>query len=392
MIESLLRRCVRDYQNTQDPAVRQRYGTLSGGVGILLNLLLFAGKFLAGLLTASIAVTADAFNNLSDAGSSIVTLVGFRLAGQKADEEHPFGHGRMEYLSGLLVSLVILLVGFELAKSSVEKILRPEDVVFSWLSVGILAAAILVKLWLFWFNRCLSRRIGSAAMAATATDSLSDAVATAVVLACTFLDHYLHVNIDGVAGLVVAVFILRAGWGAAKDTLDPLLGRSPDPALVSAIQRDILAHPEIIGIHDLILHDYGPGRAIMSLHAEVPADCDIMAAHDTIDEVEQEIKNRYHILTVIHMDPVATDQETVQLRDRVAALVREIDPELSIHDFRITAGPRRTNLIFDVVAPFRCPLTDGQLREASGRKVKELSPTYYAVVEVDHAYTAREES
>ena len=390
MIDFFLRRWVSDHQNTQDPAVRQRYGTLSGVVGIVLNLLLFAGKFLAGALTASIAVIADAFNNLSDAGSSIVTLVGFRLAGQKADEDHPFGHGRMEYLSGLLISLVILLVGLELGKSSVEKILHPEEVTFSWLSVGILAAAILVKLWLFWFNRALSRRIGSAAMAATATDSLSDAAATTVVLACTFIDHYLHVNIDGVAGLVVAVFILRAGWGAAKDTLDPLLGQSPDPALVSAIQKDILAHPEIIGIHDMIVHDYGPGRAIMSLHAEVPADCDIMAAHDTIDAVEQEIKNKYHILTVIHMDPISLDESTVQLRQQIAALVREIDPELSIHDFRITAGPKRTNLIFDVVAPYRCPLSDSELRAAIDRKAKELSPTYFTVVEIDHAYTARE--
>lgn len=389
MIEFLLRHFVKDYQDIHLPQVRQRYGTLSGAVGILLNLLLFAGKFLAGVLTASISVTADAFNNLSDAGSSIVTLVGFRLAGQKADEDHPFGHGRMEYLSGLLVSLVILLVGFELGKSSVEKILHPETISFSWLSVAILAAAICVKLWLFWFNRALSRRIGSAAMAATATDSLSDSVATAVVLLATLVDHFFHVNVDGVAGLLVALFILRAGWGAAKDTLDPLLGKAPDPELVSAVQQDILAHPEIIGIHDMIVHDYGPGRAIMSLHAEVPADCDIMAAHDTIDSVEQEIKEKYGILTVIHMDPIAQDETTLELRERMAQLVREIHPELTIHDFRMTAGPKRTNLIFDVVAPYRFELTDSQLRAAIQEKARILSPNYFTVVEIDHAFTVQ---
>ena len=389
MIDFLLRRFVKDYQQTQLPQVRQGYGTLSGAVGILLNLLLFAGKFLAGVLTASISVTADAFNNLSDAGSSIVTLVGFRLAGQRADEDHPFGHGRMEYLTGLLISLVILLVGFELAKSSVEKIIHPETIAFSWLSVAILAAAICVKLWMFWFNRSLSRRIGSAAMAATAADSLSDSVATTVVLLATLVDHFLHVNVDGVAGLLVALFILRAGWGAAKDTLDPLLGKAPDPELVDAIQRDILAHPEIIGIHDMIVHDYGPGRAIMSLHAEVPADCDIMAAHDTIDSAEQEIKEKYGILTGIHMDPIAQDEATVEMRAAMAGLVREIDPELSIHDFRMTAGPKRTNLIFDVVAPYRLGLSDSQLRAAIQEKAHALSPTYYTVVEVDHAFTAR---
>lgn len=388
MIDFLLRRCVKDYQDTQNPAVRQRYGALSGIVGILLNLLLFAGKFLAGVLTASIAVTADAFNNLSDAGSSIVTLVGFRLAGQKADEDHPFGHGRMEYLSGLLVSLVILLVGFELAKSSVEKILHPEAVTFSWLSVGILLAAILVKLWLFWFNRTLSRRIDSAAMAATAADSLSDAVATTVVLLCSFIDRFFHLNIDGVAGILVAIFILRAGWEAAKDTLDPLLGQAPDPALVSAIHRDVLSHPEIIGIHDMIVHDYGPGRVFMSLHAEVPSDCDIMAVHDTIDGIEQELKARYHILAVIHMDPIAMDDTTVEMRIKTAQMVHEISPDLSVHDFRMTAGPKRTNLIFDVVVPYHFHLSDNELRALIDQRAKAMSPTYYTVVEIDHAYTA----
>ena len=389
MIDFFLRRWVKDYQDTQAPAVRQRYGTLSGVVGIVLNLLLFAGKFLAGALTASIAVIADAFNNLSDAGSSIVTLVGFRLAGQKADEDHPFGHGRMEYLSGLLISLVILLVGLELGKSSVEKILHPEEVTFSWLSVGILAAAILVKLWLFWFNRALSRRIGSTAMAATATDSLSDAAATAVVLICTFIDHYLHVNIDGVAGLVVAVFILRAGWGAAKDTLDPLLGQSPDPTLVQSIEKAVLSHDIVTGIHDLIIHDYGPGRSMLSLHAEVPMDADVLAVHDVIDDIERELKEKFHIEAVIHMDPIATkDPLTNELKAKVADLVRGIDPAMTIHDFRMTQGPHHQNLIFDVVVPHRCPLTDEEVKARIAALVADLEGgPYFTVVSIDRAYT-----
>ena len=267
MTERLVRRFIRDWENVGDPAVRERYGALSGGVGILLNLLLSLGKFFAGLLTGSIAVTADAFNNLSDAGSSVVTLVGFKLAGQKADDGHPFGHGRIEYLAGLLVSLLILMVGVELGKTSIEKIFRPEQVDFSLVTVVILIASILVKLWMCLFNRNLGRRIGSAAMEATATDSLSDVVATSAVLAGTLVGEFTGVSIDGWVGVVVAIFILRAGWGAAKDTVDPLLGSAPDPALVKEIQDVVLSHRQVVGMHDLVIHDYGPGRRMCSFHA-----------------------------------------------------------------------------------------------------------------------------
>ena len=256
MTDFLVRHFVRDYQQVQDPAVRERYGVLSGGVGIFLNLLLSLGKFFAGVVTGSIAVTADAFNNLSDAGSSVVTLVGFKLAGQKADDGHPFGHGRIEYLAGLLVSLLILMVGVELGKTSIEKIIQPEEVAFSILSVGILVCSILIKLWMSLFNRKLGKRIHSAAMQATATDSLSDVVATSAVLAGTLIGHFAHVSIDGWIGVVVAVFILRAGWGAAKDTLNPLLGTAPDPELVKAIQQLVLSHEQVVGMHDLVIHDY----------------------------------------------------------------------------------------------------------------------------------------
>lgn len=388
MINLLVKTFVKDCGNVQDPQVRQRYGTLSGAVGIFLNLLLSAGKMIAGVLTGSIAITADAFNNLTDAGSSVVTLVGFRMAGKQADGDHPFGHGRIEYLSGLAVSVVILLVGLELAKSSVEKIIHPEPVEFSWLSAGILAAAICVKLWMSYFNRSLSRRIGSAAMAATATDSLSDAVATSAVLLSSLIGRFTGVNIDAWAGILVAIFILRAGWGAAKDTLNPLLGQSPDPELVRDIERTVLAHPQVVGIHDMIIHDYGPGRSMMSLHAEVPAGADIMAVHDEIDAIERELKAKYRIDASIHMDPIVTGDETIsRARQMVAGLVREVDPAMTIHDFRMTSGPRHRNLIFDVVVPYSVRQSDEAVRREIERKIRAADPNSFAVIQVDRAYT-----
>ena len=388
MINLLVKTFVKDAGNVQDPQVRQRYGTLSGAVGIFLNLLLSAGKMIAGLITGSIAITADAFNNLTDAGSSVVTLVGFRMAGKQADDDHPFGHGRIEYLSGLAVSVVILLVGLELAKSSVEKIIHPEPVEFSWLYAGILIAAICVKLWMSYFNRSLSRRIGSAAMAATATDSLSDAVATSAVLLSAIIGKFTGVNIDAWAGILVALFILRAGWGAAKDTLNPLLGQSPDPELVRDIERTVLAHPQVVGIHDMIIHDYGPGRSMMSLHAEVPAGSDIMEVHDEIDAIERELKAKYRIDASIHMDPIVTGDETIsKARKMVSELVREVDPAMSIHDFRMTSGPRHRNLIFDVVVPYSVKSTDEEVRREIERKIRAADPNSFAVIQVDRAYT-----
>lgn len=387
MTERLVRRFIPDWENVGDPAVRERYGILSGGVGIFLNLLLSVGKMLAGLLTGSIAVTADAFNNLSDAGSSVVTLVGFKLAGQKADDGHPFGHGRIEYLAGLLVSLLILMVGVELGKSSIEKIIHPEEVAFSLLSVGILAASILVKLWMCLFNRKLGKRIGSAAMEATATDSLSDVVATSAVLAGTLVGGLTGVSIDGWIGVVVAVFILRAGWGAAKDTLDPLLGSAPDPVLVKQIQELVMSHKQVVGMHDLVIHDYGPGRRMCSFHAEVPQNADIMEAHDAIDHIEREILEKYGVETTAHMDPIATEDEDVnRLREQVRLLVKEVDGEMTIHDFRVTRGPQHTNLIFDVLVPRRCKLSDEEIVGQITRRIRELDPSYYAVLQLDRAY------
>lgn len=383
----LVRLFIKDCDNVTDPAVRERYGILSGAVGIALNLLLSAGKLFAGLMTGSISITADAFNNLSDAGSSVVTLVGFKLAGQKADDGHPFGHGRMEYLAGLLVSLMILLVGVELGRSSIGKILHPEEVDFSLVSTGILAASILVKLWMGQFNRGLGRKIGSAAMAATAADSLSDAVATAAVLAGTLVNRFAHVNIDGWVGLAVAVFILRSGWGAAKDTINPLLGESPDPELVKQLRELVLSHPQVVGMHDLIIHDYGPGRRLCSFHAEVPQDADILDAHDAIDHIEREIKEKFGIETTVHMDPIATADEKVnQLRRQVADLARVVEPEMTIHDFRVVRGPTHTNVIFDAVVPHKCRLTDEEVLQRLRQAVSALDPTYQAVIQIDRAY------
>ena len=388
MTDWLVRHLVRDWESTEDPAVRERYGILAGGVGIALNLLLSLGKLFAGMLTGSIAVTADAFNNLSDAGSSVVTLVGFKLAGQKADAGHPFGHGRAEYLAGLLVSLMILLVGVELGKTSIEKILHPEAVEFSLVSVAILAASILVKLWMGRFNQSLGKRIGSAAMTATAADSLSDVAATSAVLAGTLIGHFAQVSVDGWFGAAVAVFILRAGWGAARDTIDPLLGSAPDPELVRRLRELVLSHPEVSGMHDLVIHDYGPGRRLCSFHAEVPQDADILETHDAIDHIEREIRDTYGIETTVHMDPIATQDEQVnELRNRVADLAQAVEPGMTIHDFRLVRGPTHTNVIFDAVVPVGSRSGDQELRERLARAIKALDPAYEAVIQLDRAYT-----
>lgn len=312
MFELMLRVFVKDYQNVTDTTVRERYGVFSGAVGVCLNLLLCLGKFAAGLLTGAVSITADAFNNLSDAASSLVTLVGFKLAAKQADEGHPYGHGRMEYLAGLAVSVAILLVGVELLQSAVRKILRPQSVVFSWLSVGVLVASILVKLWMYLFNKNLSRRIGSAAMAATAADSLSDCVATGAVLAGVLLGHFAHLGADGWVGVLVALFILRTGWQAAKDTVDPLLGKAPDPALVQEIRATVLAHPQVTGLHDLMVHDYGPGRIWASLHAEVAPQESVESVHAVIDCIERELGERFHMTVTIHMDPVETEADPTE--------------------------------------------------------------------------------
>lgn len=372
---------------TDRAAVRRAYGMLCSLVGIGLNILLFAGKYLAGRLSGSIAVTADAFNNLSDAGSSLMTLVGFKFAGMKPDKDHPFGHGRIEYVSGFCVSLAILLMGVELLKTSAEKIIHPEPVDTGLLTGGILLASVAVKLYMAFYNRSIGKKIDSSAMRATAADSLSDAVATTVVFLSMVIMRTAGVNVDGWCGALVALFILYAGYGAARDTLSPLLGQAPDPELIRQIHDITMAHKEIIGIHDLVVHDYGPGRIMISLHGEVPGDGDIFELHEVIDEVETELNEKLGCEAVIHMDPIAVNDELVKkTREQVAKLVWEIDPKFTMHDFRMVNGPARTKLIFDVVVPFGYGMTDAQVREKIETAVTETWGNYSAVVKVDHDF------
>ncbi len=388
MIALLAGKLIPDHTNVTDPAVRRAYGVLCGSVGIFFNVLLFALKLLAGTLAGSIAVTADAFNNLSDAGASIVTLLGFKLAGQKPDPEHPFGHGRLEYISGLVVSMVILLMGVELAKSAVDKILHPEAVDFSLLTLVILLVSIAVKLYMYYYNHAVGKKLGSAAMQATATDSLSDCAATAAVLAATLIGHFTSLRIDGWCGIVVAALVLLAGVRAAKDTISPLLGQPPAPEFVARIEELVMSSPSVQGIHDLIVHDYGPGRVMLSLHAEVPAHGDIMALHDEIDNVEQTLRRELGCDATIHMDPIVTDDAlTRETREKVAQLVRGIDEGITIHDFRIVTGPTHTNVIFDAVVPFRFRLSDRETAQAIRDAVRTLGEHYYAVVQIDKDYT-----
>ena len=387
MIEFLARVFIRHRDTLSPSALRQAYGQLCGAVGIGLNLLLFAGKLFAGTISGSIAITADAFNNLSDAGSSVVTLLGFRLAGRKPDPEHPFGHGRMEYISGLAVAGLILLMGVELGKSSLKKILSPEEIVSSPLVLAILAVSVAVKLYMFYYNRSIGKKIKSAAMSATATDSLSDAVSTTAVLIATLVGQFTGLNIDGWVGLLVALFILFSAYKAAKETLSPLLGQTPDPEFVERIEQIVLSYPEVLNVHDLIVHDYGPGRMMISLHAEVSADGDLLQLHDVIDNAEHRLKKELGCMAVIHMDPIITnDAHTDALRMAVAEKVKTIDPRLTIHDFRTVPGSTHTNLIFDVVVPYDVKLTADEVRRRIGALVKELDENYFAVVQVDNSY------
>ena len=387
MIQFLARRFIRDCDNVEDPAVRRAYGALCGCVGIGLNVLLFLGKLLAGLATGSVAVTADAVNNLSDAGSSVVTLLGFKLAAKIPDRDHPFGHGRMEYVSGLVVSMAIILMGVELARTALEQILRPKPVDFTPLAAGILLVSIAVKTYMALYNRSVGRRIGSAAMSAAARDSLGDCLATAAVLLGGLAGRLWDVQIDGWCGGAVALFILWSGVGAAKETIDPLLGQPPSPEFVARVRELTLSYPEIIGIHDLIVHDYGPGRRIISLHAEVPASGDILALHDVVDAAERRLGEEMGCLATIHMDPVVHDNgATREARERVSALVRLIDPGITIHDFRMVPGPTHTKLIFDAEVPYQCPLPDQEVRRRIQEGVPTLDEGWSAVAEVEKSY------
>lgn len=384
MTEFLVRRLVRDAQNTGDPAVREAYGRLAGIVGVVCNVLLFLGKFLLGTLTGSVAITADAVNNLSDASSSIVTLVGFRLAAKPADDGHPFGHHRIEYLAGLAVAAMILLIGAELVKTSVGKIIHPADVECTAATIAVLLASILMKLWMARFNRTLGKKIDSPALMATAADSRNDVITTAAVLLCTVVAGMTGLRLDGYVGLLVALFILWSGVSIAKDTIDPLLGQAPDEALVQSIAAEITGYDGILGIHDLMVHDYGPGRRVASAHAEVDYRMNIMDAHELLDDIEHDVKEKLHVDLVLHCDPIVTDDaETNALRARVTEYLTAQDERLSIHDFRVVRGSGHTNLIFDLVVPFDLAAKAGQLRQGLEQALSADGGQYHAIVTVD---------
>ena len=379
---------IKDSKNYKEPSVRQAYGVLSGAVGIGLNILLFFGKWLAGTISGSIAIIADAFNNLSDAGSSIITLIGFRLSGQEPDPEHPFGHGRMEYISGLLVSVAILVMGLELIWSSIGKLRSPEPIESSALVFGILIASILVKLYMFFYNHSLSKKIESAAMKATSVDSLSDTVATTLVLIATLISKYTGLLLDGWFGILVGLFILYTGGSTLKETIDLLLGQPPKQEFIDEVKEIVLGHSMVHGVHDLIVHDYGPGRVMISLHAEVDVNGDIQDIHEQIDHIEHELQEKLHCSATIHMDPIVTDdKEVLAMKAKVEEMVHFLDESFSMHDFRMVKGSTRTNLIFDVEVPRKTSYTDNEIVNWLKERIHELPGSkYFAVIQIDHEY------
>ena len=386
MIEFLIRRFVPDWQQVQRTDVRERYRTLAAAVGILSNIFLCIIKGLIGLFSGSIAVTADAVNNLSDAGSSVITLLAFKIAGKPADEEHPYGHARMEYISGMAVSFIIILLGLELMGSSFEKILHPEEVGVSALTYLVLIVSIAVKLWQGMFNRNLGKRISSEALQATAADSLNDVFSTGAVLLSTLVYQFTAIPIDGWVGMLVAIFITVSGVKLIMETGSPLLGQAPDPQMVQELEEKITAYDGVIGIHDLQVHNYGPGRVFATVHAEVPTNRDILVSHDIIDNIEREVGHEMNLNLVIHMDPVVTDDERLnQLHAQVQQIVAGIDSNLSMHDFRAVFGPTHTNLVFDVVVPPGFSLSDSELSRRIEQQVQTLG-SYFCVITVDHNY------
>lgn len=366
---------------------RYAYGTLAGATGIGCNILLCAAKLVIGLLSSSVAIIADACNNLSDAGSSVVTLFGFKLSAAPPDKEHPFGHGRMEYLSALAVAALIIVAGFELAMSAIEKILHPVLPTFNGVTLLVLTVAIIVKLWMAFFYRKIGRKISSDALLASYADSRNDVICTALVLLTSLISWRFHVALDGYVGIAVAAFVLWSGFSVMKETVSPLLGQAPDPALVKGITETVLSFDGVVGIHDLIIHNYGPGRVIVSLHAEVPCQADVMKSHDTIDLIERELMEKYHVMACIHMDPVDTEDESVQELKRIAETVlQEIDPALSLHDFRVVHGETHTNLIFDMVFPFEKAKEKDKLVQQIAARIHSIDSHLYAVITAEQSY------
>lgn len=387
MVKLLVKKFVQDYENVKNAKVRQQYGALCGVMGIILNILLFLAKCTVGVISGSVSIVADAINNLSDAGSSLIMFVGFRMAGRKPDPEHPFGHGRIEYVTGLIVSMLIVLMGVELAKNSIAKIISPKNPVVTPVVLAILGISILVKLYMYYYNKKISEKLESAAMRATAMDSLSDSAATGVVFIAMLVCYYTGVRVDGWCGLLTSGLIMYTGITSTKDTLDPLLGSKPSREYVETIEKFVTSYDGILGIHDLIVHDYGPGRMMISLHAEVPADANIVDIHDTIDIIENRLNETLGCQSVIHMDPIViNDEENDRMRRLCDLIAKSVDESFTTHDFRMVKGNTHTNLIFDVVAPFDVPLTEEEIAKVIRSKIESLPGNHFAVIHVDRPF------
>lgn len=374
-------------KDPKNPAIRSKYASLAGFTGIIVNVLLFVGKLVLGILSASIAMIADALNNITDAGSSIVTLIGFRLANKPVDKEHPLGHGRLEYVTGFIVDVIIIIVGFELFKTSIDKIISPTLPVVGDVTLLILGLAILTKLWLFFFYRKIGKTINSTALDSSAKDSLTDCIATTLVLVSSIVARCYGVCIDGWAGILVAVFIMFTGIKASKETIDLLLGSPPSPAFIDSIYEFCKQYPGIVGIHDVMVHDYGPGRQIVSFHAEVPADCDINIAHEEVDQLERDMHAKFGCIVTVHLDPIVVGDETVNtLRSLAAQSAKEVNPAFSIHDFRMTKGEHTFNLIFDLVVPADCKMSHAQAEQEVVAKIQTHYPNCFCVIRVEHPF------
>ncbi len=386
MTKLLINAFVKDHKNTREPNVRASYGKLSGWVGIVCNLLLCAGKFIVGFLSGSVSISADAANNLSDAASSIISLLGFKLAEKSADDEHPYGHARYEYISGFIVAVVVLIIGFELLTGSIEKIINPTAVEFSWVAVGVLGASILVKLWLMLFNLKIAKLIDSGTLKATAADSRNDCISTFAVLAAALISHFCNVELDGYMGAAVALFILYSGVNLVREAMSPLLGKAPDEETVEAIREKIMSYDGVLGTHDLMLHDYGPGRVFASVHVEMAAERDVLESHDVIDNIERDfLQNGLNL--VVHFDPIVTADAAVgDMRHEITEIVQRIDERLSIHDLRMVPGPSHTNVIFDCVVPHKFTMSDEELKAEISRFVSLSHPDHFCVITIENSY------
>lgn len=389
MINQLVKKFIKNYNDCENSEVRTAYGKLSSIVGIICNAILFIGKIIVGTLSGALSVTADAVNNLSDASSSIISLFGFKLASRPADEEHPYGHGRYEYLSALMVVFLIMVIGIEILKSSIEKIITPTAVEFGWVTVCVLIFSILLKLWMMCFNNKIGKRINSKTLIATAADSRNDVITTSSVLIALVVSHFADINLDGWMGLAVAAFILYSGFGLLKDTLDPLLGKAPRENQVNKIRDKILSYPGVLGTHDLMIHDYGPGRQFGSVHVEMAAEADMLESHDVIDNIERDFRENDGLHMVIHLDPISTKDTLVnELRTWISEQIKHLDERLTIHDLRIVKGPTHTNVIFDCVVPYDMEIGQKEIKHFLRNVIKEKYPTYYAVVTIDRSYAA----